>query len=142
MTRKLFWLILAILVVALPSVSQAKKARTETGEYNTIKADTDPSGPTAKGHLSNGVTFTPRKGERFVSVVLTDKSGLPTRAVIQQDFDGDGVSDVSTEMCGATDAPVAFRKGLDVVVLTQEGPCEDGTGATSTFGTVTATFTR
>ena len=142
MTRKLISLAVAILVVALPVASQAKKARTETGEYNTIKADTDPNGPSTKGHLSNGVAFTPRKGERFVSVVLTDRSGLPTRAVIQQDYDGDGVADVGTEMCGATDAPVAFRKGIDVIVLTQEGPCEDGTTATSTFGTVTATFTR
>jgi hypothetical protein len=77
-----------------------------------------------------------------VSVTLEDKSGLPAMAVLQQDFDGDNQPDFSIEVCGATDQPVKFRAGVDVQVWAQEGPCEDGTNAMSTVGTVSATFTR
>ncbi|HET7483461.1 MAG TPA: hypothetical protein VFK89_11430, partial [Actinomycetota bacterium] len=96
----------------------------------------------AQGHVTNGVEFTVRKSERFVSVVIEDESGFPARAVVGQDFDGDGLEDTSTEICGATTAPVKVRPGYDVVVWTQDGPCADGSAAVSTLGTVTATFTR
>lgn len=142
MTRKLFALMLMAAVVGLPAVSEAKKARTDTGEYNTVVAETDPDGPSSRGQFRNGVDFTPRRGERFISVVLADRSGYPVRATVGQDLDGDGVQDVTQEICGQTTAPIKFRPGTDVTVLAQDGPCEDGTMGVTTFGTITATFTR
>ncbi|MGH2755479.1 MAG: hypothetical protein ACRDLB_13750 [Actinomycetota bacterium] len=142
MTAKLCALSLAVIVIALPGMSQAERARTVSGEYNTLIIDPDEGSPSAEGQFSNGVAFTPRKGERSVSVVVEDTSGLPTRAVVGQDLDGDGTQDVVQEICGASEAPLRFRKGIDVVVQAQEGPCEDGTNAMATFGTITVTFYR
>ena len=142
MTKKIGVLGLA-LVLALPVASSAAKgSRTATGEYNTIGIDTDDPPTSGEAQLTNGVVFKPRKGERFVSVTLEDQSGLPARAVVGQDLDGDGVRDSATEICGATTSPIKFRKGIDVMVVAQEGPCSDNTVAMATFGTVTATFTK
>jgi hypothetical protein len=140
--KKLIALALCLAVVAIPGVSNAGKSRTESGEYNTIVVNPDEESPSAEGSYSNGVTFTPRKGERLIEVVVEDELGLPTRALVGQDLDGDGVTDVAHEICGATEAPIKFRKMIDVTVSAQEGPCDDGTNAMATFGTVTATFTR
>ena len=146
MTRKLalFTTALTLLGAAVPAFahSHSHKSRTVTGEYNTVTVDTDDPGAIAAGRFSNGVVFTPRKGEHFVSVTVADHSEMPTRAIVGQDLDGDNVEDVSQEICGATTAPIALKKGATVMVWTQEGACEDGTNAMSTFGTVTATFTH
>ena len=144
MTRKiaLFALVLSLLGAAVPALARSNKPRSVSAEYNTVTVDTDNPGPTAQGRLSNGVSFTPRKGEHFVSIQIADKADMPARAVVGQDLDGDGVEDVSQEICGATTAPIALKKGATVMVWTQEGACEDGTNAMSTFGTVTATFTH
>ena len=131
---------LALCLMAIPA--QAGGGRTESGEYNTVVVEPQNGSPSAQGHITNGVTFTPRKGERFVSVVVEDQSGLPARAVIGQDLDGDGVTEWTDELCGATESPVRFRKGFDVIVAAQEGPCDDNTVAMATFGTITATFTK
>lgn len=133
---------LALAAFLVPAVSQAGKARTETGEYNTFTVDTDQTGPSASGRISNGVSFTPRRGERYVSVVIEDKTGVPVRAFVEQDVDDDGQADLSVEFCGATSEPIRFQKGAPVEVWAQEGPCADNSGGASTFGTVTATFTR
>ena len=140
--KKLLSLTLALAVVAVPGVSLAGKARTESGEYNTLVVEPDENKPSAEGQFANGVAFTPRKGERFIEVVIEDQLGMPTRAVVGQDLDGDGVDDVSQEVCGASEAPIKFRRGIDIHVSAQEGPCADGTTAVATFGTITATFTR
>jgi hypothetical protein len=142
MIKRLLALTVALAVVALPAASQAKRSRTDSGEYNAVVANTDPAGPSAQGHITNGVAFTPRAGERFVSIVVQDESGLPAPAVVGQDLDGDGVDDVTQDICGQSASPIAFKRGIDVVVWAQEGPCEDGTMGAATFGTVTATFTR
>jgi hypothetical protein len=144
MTRKIALLTLALMLLgaAVPALAKSVKQRTATGEYNTLTVDTDDPGSVTAGRFSNVVSFTPREGERFVSVSIVDKSGLPARAVVGQDLDGDGNEDVSAEICGATTAPIALKKNATVLVSAQEGPCEDGTNAMATFGTVTATFTR
>jgi hypothetical protein len=143
-TRKahLLALVVALCVIAAPALAGNAKSRTETGEYNTVTVDTD-APPQASGRVTNGVTFETQPGERFVSVTIEDKSGLPARAVVGQDLDGDGLEDVSEEICGSTAAPIKLQKGVvAVMVWTQEGACADGTNAFATFGTVTATFTR
>ena len=140
MTTKLCALAMAAVVIALPGISQAERSRTVSGEYNTIIVDPEEGSPSAEGRISNGVTFTPRRGERSVSVVVEDTSGLPARAIVGQDLDGDGTSDIVHDICGASEAPIKFRRGIDVRIYTQEGPCADGTTAMATFGTITATF--
>jgi hypothetical protein len=139
--KKISSLALALLVLAVPAAAHATKGRTVSGEYNTVVIDTDPGSPQANGSISNGVSFRPHKGERFISVTITDESGLAARAVVGQDFDHDGVDDTSHEICGASTSPIAFRRGVRVDIWTQDGPCADGTNAAATFGKITATFT-
>ncbi len=134
-------LALVLCIGAAPAVAGAKQnGRTVTGEYNTIKFYIRGDAP--RGRFTNGVVFKPRPGERFVSVSLQDDSGFTARAMVGQDLDGDRVEDVSQEVCGATDEPIRLRKDAVVMVWAQEGPCQNGTAAMATFGTVTATFTR
>ncbi|MEA2477709.1 MAG: hypothetical protein QOC87_1908 [Actinomycetota bacterium] len=142
MLKRLGSVALAVLVVATPAVAFAHKGgRTVSGQYNTIVISTDPGSPQANGSINNGVSFRPHKGERFISVVITDASGLPADAVVGQDLDGDGILDTSAEICGASTSPIAFEKGVRVDIWTQDGPCGDGTPAAATFGKIKATFT-
>jgi hypothetical protein len=131
-------------VLALPIASQAGRARTDSGEYNTVTVNLDETEPAANGHFTNGVTFMPLPKERFISVVVEDRSGLPTRALVIQETETDGEPNylLKEEICGQSVGPIEITRGVDVTVLTQEGFCEDGTQAVATFGTVTATFTR
>jgi hypothetical protein len=142
MIKKTTLVCVACLVAALPGVSQAGKARTESAEYNTLVVNPDEGSPSASGQISNGVTFQPKKGERFITVVVEDASGLPTRAVVGQDYDGDGLNESETEVCGASSKPIRFKPGVEIHVSAQDLPCEDGSPAFATFGTITATFTR
>ena len=139
--KRFISLSLVLGLVLVPGISQAKKSRTDTGEYNTIIIRPGDS-PNVSGQYSNGVVFTPRRGERFVEIVLEDRLGMPARAIVSQDYDGDGQDEFAHEICGATDRPLKFRMGVDIKVAAQEGPCTDGTNAMATFGTVTATFSR
>ena len=115
--NKLISLSLVLGLVLAPGISQAKKSRTDSGEYNTIIISPDEDSPNVSGEYSNGVVFTPRKGERFVEIVLEDQLGMPTRAIVTQDYDGDGQDEVAHEICGATERPIKFRKGVDITVL-------------------------
>lgn len=133
-------LVLALCVSAVPALAGPGKSRTETGEYNTLTVEPDTETPALAGQFANGVSFETRKGERFVSVVIKDDTGMPVRAVLEQDFDDDGTEDLSQEICSATTTPVKIRPAVPVVVSVQEGACADGY-AVATFGTVTATFT-
>lgn len=145
MTRKLHLtaLVLALCVSAVPALAGGAKSRTVSGEYNTVTvSDADPSGPIVAGRIANGVTFETKPGERYVEISIEDKSGLPARAIVGQDVDGDDTEDIKEEICGATTAPIKLRKNAVVMVWTQEGACADGTNAAATFGTITATFTR
>lgn len=136
-------LLLMVLTLCVPFLgAHASKSRTASGEYNTFVIEPGEEGGVVAGQFSNGVAFKVRPGERFVTAVLTDESGLPARATVGMDHDGDGFAEDTTEFCGKTDAPVRVHPGMRVVVAAQEGPCEDGTMAMSTFGTVKVTFTR
>lgn len=143
--RKLSYLVLAAaMLFALPGGAVASRARTATGEYNTIVIDTTDPGPSAQGHISNGVTFKVRPGEDFVTLSIVDKASPDVRAVVAQDIDGDGIGldDAITEICTRSTAPIKITPGYELTVWTQEGTCEDGEASTPTFGKITATFTR
>ena len=141
--KKLLALALCLAIVALPAVSNAKKGRTESGEYNTVVINPDEESPSVRGSVQQRRRRSRHaRASAHVEVVLEDSLGFPARAVVGQDLDGDGATDVDHEVCGATEAPIKFRKMIDITVTAQEGPCDDGTNAVSTFGTITVTFTR
>ena len=144
--RKLGYLALAAtMLLVLSGGAGASRARTVSGEYNTIVVDTTDPGPGVQGRLSNGVTFNVRSTENSVSLVIEDKVSADVRAIVGQDLDGDGVVTLDesiAEICTRTPAPIKITPGYKVVVWTQEGTCADGTLSTPTFGKITATFTR
>ncbi|MEA2453090.1 MAG: hypothetical protein QOG04_1800 [Actinomycetota bacterium] len=140
--RKTINIVLAgAILLAIPAVAGASRARSASGEYNTVTLNTDEL-PSAQGRFSNGVSFPLKPGERFVSVVVTDEHADKVLAVVGQDLDGDGVDDSEVEICGSSMSPIKVKPGFDVTVWVQEGTCEDGAPSTPTFGTVEATFTR
>jgi hypothetical protein len=141
--RKFLQIGVALLVLlALSGGASAARARTDSGEYNTLTIDTD-APPNASGRISNGVIFEVRRGERFVTLEITDNAAATVMAVVEQDFDGDGLADSSTEICNATTEPIRVKPGYDLGVYTQEGVCSQGGEVSApTFGTITATFTR
>lgn len=140
--KKLGYLLVAgTMLCALPGGAVASRARTASGEYNTLVLSTEPA-PAAQGRFSNGVTFKVRPGERFVGLVIADQNADHVRGVVSQDLDGDGVDDTTIEICDATTTPIKINPAFDVKVWTQEGTCEDGTLSTPTVGKITATFTR
>jgi hypothetical protein len=144
--RKLQLLVLVLTLcmsAAVPALAGKAKERTVSGEYNTLVLEgPDEESAAVVGGFANGVAFKTKPGERFVSIVIEDEAGMPVRAIVGQDLDGDESADIEEEICSATTAPIKLRKGALVIVSTQEGACADGTNAAATFGTVTATFTR
>ncbi|HWL66504.1 MAG TPA: hypothetical protein VNP73_11065 [Actinomycetota bacterium] len=142
MIRKTFALLITAGLVALPALAEAGKARTATGNYNTIMITPEEGSPSAEGHYSNGVKFKLRPGERFVSLSIADEAGQTVRATVGQDYDNDGKTEHEHEFCGSTTEPIKLTPGAPVIVWAQEGQCADGTTSLATFGEVTATFTR
>lgn len=116
-------------LLAIPAAAQATNGRTDSGEYNTVVLNVDDTEPSANGHFTNGVTFTPPKKELSISVSIADESGLPTRAiVVQEKEDASGRPNylVKEEICGETKVPIEITQGVDVTVFAQEVPALTG----------------
>ncbi len=89
----------------------------------------------------------PLKGERRVSIEVTDELGTDVYASLIQDTNEDGnylaTDDLTVHFCGATEEPVAIEADKAVSVWVWQGPganppCPGGASS----GTITATFTR
>ena len=142
MNKKICVVLTGLLVLSLSANSLAGTSRTKSGSYNTVAGGINDNDPSVEGEFSNSVTFTPRPRERFVSLRIDDKSGLPARALVVQSKSGPNGSYyvLEEEICGETESPIKIHKGLDVTVAVQDGLCSNGTTGAATFGTVTATF--
>lgn len=80
-------------------------------------------------------------GEKFISLELTDDSGLPVFFQISQDVDGDGTlyeHGVGTA-CGKTSEALPLEPGAPIVVFVQSGECDSGPGL-ATGGSFKATL--
>lgn len=90
------------------------------------------------------VSFPIEKGERFVSVEVTDGAGMPVWASVYVYGYTDG-HDPHEHVCGASESPLELLKGLDrlVVVMTQTtGGATNPCIGPATAGSVTATFSN
>lgn len=78
-------------------------------------------------------------GEKFMSLELTDDSGLPVFFEIAQDVDGDGTifEHANGSACGKTTEPVPLEEGAPITVFVQSGECSGGPGV-ATGGTFKA----
>lgn len=131
-----------LLIALSAATSFAAAGRTESGSYHDVQGEVTDGG--AKGEFSNAVTFSPRDGERLITVEVTDRSGLATRALVVQEKRGAWGADYSLkqEICTRTKAPIRINPELEVKVLLQDGPCGNRRAAAATFGTVKATFSK
>ncbi len=79
--------------------------------------------------------------ERFMSLEITDDSGLPVYFNISQDVDGDGTlyEHEAGTGCGKTTEPAELVPGASVVVFLYSGTCDVGV-ALATGGSFTATL--
>jgi hypothetical protein len=143
-------LVLGLVFASLAGPAEAKKKKkkapapvVQTGTYQTPTlgiiggcAQTD-----AEGCVSFGV---PSTKLIYVSVNITDASGLPVSASIQQATGpvtaGVPGDELIAAFCGKTDSPVAIDPSLEVHVWVDDNPNPDCAPAAATTGTVEATF--
>jgi hypothetical protein len=124
--RKLITVCLtAMLLVAAFALPQAeakkKKVRKVSGAYSAPSIGAGGLGVCSPGTIGC-IPFALAAGEKFVSINIVDQSGQAVFASITQDLNGDNQSDTSTDICGATEEPVAIEPGYEVTVFIWEGP--------------------
>jgi hypothetical protein len=87
--------------------------------------------------------------DMYISLEITDASGLPVAAALAQDVDGDGTGTFFGSVCGASTTPIAITPGFPVTVIIGAGVVVDGAtippGAcpsAATSGTIRATLSN
>lgn len=93
-------------------------------------------------HLG-GAQFPVPSWARYISVEVTDATGLPVAGDIEQETRvTDQISSIGT-FCGRTahSYPVDPSAIQEIWVTLNQGPCSDGTLAAGTTGTIALTFT-
>jgi hypothetical protein len=136
----------AMLVAPEAGAAKKKKApkpRVYEGVYTCpCGAQAAGNGPAFRlGTGEGGFQVTVLTKERYISLELTDDSGLPVFFSINQDIDGDGTlyEHENGTACGATTEPVELEPGAAITVFVQSGTCDAGPGL-ATGGTFTATL--
>lgn len=132
---------LTVLILGLSAAVGQAASSTRVVEKSYEPVYFIPNGTAGSIYSSNGVRFTPKAGERFVSVTITDNTGLPVPARLEQDTNGDDEPDIKHGFCGATDSPVEIVPNAKVVVWMIDGTCGDAAGGWTT-GAMTATFSK
>jgi hypothetical protein len=116
--------------------------RTETKKYNAPAPGVMTPVPWGvltfnchQGLPEGCVRFTPKRGDRFVSVEIDDQVGeLAYFWIGQREED-------LREYCGPMNEPLRIQPGLDIMVFLIEGTCRGSTSpSVVTQGTVSATF--
>ncbi len=124
------------------ALGKKPKERTETRDYVGFGGFRGAVEGACDGEPVGCVIFPIEKGERYVSIEVTDTAGMPVWASVYVY----GYVDPATpheHVCGSSDSPLAITKGVTelVVTVTQTtggatNPCMGPT----TVGSVTATF--
>ena len=83
-------------------------------------------------------------GDKYIKVEITDASGQNVAGYISQgDTDGDGISDLYGEFCGAHPEPIALTSSAAPVRISfYNGVCADNSPAIATTGTIKVTFSN
>lgn len=111
------------------SVEARKPKRSRTFELGYLTPyPHEPVTGVGYGWCSAGVgctSFVPRRGERWLTVKVSDVSGGDVHAYIKQDHDGDGWSDTPDDLapiCNETKKPVPVKPLVPVVIFIMTGP--------------------
>ncbi|MGH2753405.1 MAG: hypothetical protein ACRDLB_03145 [Actinomycetota bacterium] len=141
----IFALVIGLIAGAMAAPATAKKKkkkkkpvkveRTVSGTYQAPTLVI--AGQCAQTDAIGCVPFTAASTEKYMSVTITDSSGLPVSASIQQDTNGDGQEDITVaSFCGATTEPVPVDPTYPLDVWVDNIPNPDCPGALATQGTV------
>ena len=111
--------VLVVSLGALAPVSSAKKPKRVTRTAESLyDAPAIGSGAGICPNATNSCArFPTGVGEKFLTLEITDSTGLPVYATVGQDLDGDTFTDQSTIVCGKTTDPIAIEPGIEVVVF-------------------------
>jgi len=132
---------LLLLLLAPPGDAGGRKLPKHTSSryvsagYNYVSGSSD-GGP--EYNVASPMEFVVERNERWASITIDDRTGLPVAAVASQDVDGDGSPDKTWDVCGATVEPFEIAPGKPLVVAPAPVPCSGG--AASTTGAVFVEF--
>jgi hypothetical protein len=137
------------LVGQLPTATAGKKKkkrveRTEERMYVGATGVRGASDSPCVGEPVGCVVFPVEKGERYVSIEITDQAGEPVWASVYIYGYSDG-TDAHEHVCGASEDPIALGPGLEelVVITTQTtGGATSPCLGPATVGSVAATFSN
>ncbi|MDQ3964561.1 MAG: hypothetical protein M3277_11730 [Actinomycetota bacterium] len=79
--------------------------------------------------------------EYFVTIEITDQTGLDVYATVGQDLDGDTFTDTSTTICGKNEEPIPIEPGIAITVFPWAVGRPSCPGVATT-GTVKATLSN
>lgn len=151
--RRAFGIVMtvALLVGALGIPGAEAKRKKKKPRPRTVETPyTEPAHGTAGVGLcfqgSSCVFVEPIKGERYVTVEITDDAGLPVYASVIQDTNGDGsylaTDDATVHICGSTAEPIEIEpKTVTVWVWRGPGASPPCPGVASS-GVVKTTFSK
>ncbi len=107
--------------------------------YNYVNLD--PSAPYAFATFG-AVHVATERGERRVTLQVSDASQLPVGIIVEQDVDGDGGADMHREICGSGRKQLRISGGAMLALQLVYGPCANGRQSLPTTGTVEIRFHR
>ncbi len=144
--RKLITVALSAALVAgafgAPAAEAGKKKKAKPRAATAVY-DNPSIGSSDLGGLGIGIpSFGTASNENFMTVKITDSTGLPVPASVSWDTDGDGISDTGFEMCGETTEPMPIAGGNTINVFVWALPSTTCPVGTATSGTVEVTFSK
>ena len=126
----------------VPAAEAGKKKKSKP-RVATAVYDNPSIGSSDVGGLGIGIpSFGTAASENFMTVKITDSTGLPVPASVSWDTDGDGISDTGFEMCGETEEPMPIEGGNTINVFVWALPSTTCPVGTATRGTVEVTFSK
>jgi hypothetical protein len=138
-------LILGLLAGALAAPAEAAKKKKKKKKPVTYTMEAPYDNPAiGSSDLGGGClgcpSFAVPSDATYMSVEITDSTGLPVPASISWDTDGDGISDTGFEICGKTEEAQAVEPGVTANVFVWVLPSTICPNGTATSGTVKVTL--
>ena len=142
--------LVALMICAAPT--HARGPRKAQLPYKMEDVNHGYGGPGVGGATWNeedAYAFQLRRGERYVSVAISDDTEEPISGVIAQfiwDYDNGsakvGHAGTHVQFCGRTKKPVKVLPDIQVEIFLRKGTCEDGTPSLPTNGDILVEFSR
>ncbi|MFN2389760.1 MAG: hypothetical protein ABR575_09190 [Actinomycetota bacterium] len=142
-------LVMGLLVGSYGAPAEAKKKKKPKKVTRVVEGSYDApalviAGACAQDGAIGCVSFLATPKEKWVTVDITDSSGMAVTASVQQDTNGDGQEDVVLgEFCGKSEEPILIDPTYPVDVWVENIPSpSSGCAAVATNGQVKLTLSN